>query len=262
MDRFDVIVVGAWIERRRGRRAPDRRPRLPGAAARGRPRFPERRNHSAALHRQRRAQLEDGGDPRIRLGLLQRRPLGNAERPGAAAAARQADGRHIDGQCDDRRPRRAVRLRPLGGDGQCRAGRGRTCCPTSSKSRPTSISATSRSTATAARSSSSAIKPESWAPINRVMYEACVELGIREAPDLNGLDAHAGVVGVDAAQPLQGSRLGTLVTTYAPREAPEPHHPRRRGRDRVHAVGRQGGRRRLRRLPTGTCSDGAMPTRS
>ncbi|MEQ1768830.1 MAG: GMC family oxidoreductase N-terminal domain-containing protein [Devosia sp.] len=55
-------------------------------------------------------------------------------------------------------------------------------------------------------------KPESWAPINRVMYESCVELGIREAPDLNALDAHAGVVGVMPHNRYKEVRLGTLVT--------------------------------------------------
>jgi choline dehydrogenase len=55
-------------------------------------------------------------------------------------------------------------------------------------------------------------RPESWAPVNRVMYEACVELGVREAPDLNGLDAHAGVVGVMPHNRYKEVRLGTLVT--------------------------------------------------
>jgi choline dehydrogenase len=55
-------------------------------------------------------------------------------------------------------------------------------------------------------------RPESWAPINRVMYESCVELGIREAPDLNGLDAHAGVVGAMPHNRFKEVRLGTLVT--------------------------------------------------
>ena len=83
-------------------------------------------------------------------------------------------------------------------------------------------------------------KPESWAPVNRVMYEACVELGMREAPDLNGLDAHAGVVGVDAAQPLQGSAARHARHLH-PRRAPaaQPHDPRqasRRSRDPVRAA--------------------------
>ena len=55
-------------------------------------------------------------------------------------------------------------------------------------------------------------KPESWAPINRVMYESCVELGVREAPDLNALDAHAGVLGVMPHNRYKEVRLGTLVT--------------------------------------------------
>ena len=77
-------------------------------------------------------------------------------------------------------------------------------------------------------------KPESWAPINRVMYESCVELGIREAPDLNALDAHAGVLGVMPHNRYKEVRLGTLVTYIrAARKRPEPHHPRRLGRDRV-----------------------------
>jgi choline dehydrogenase len=28
-------------------------------------------------------------------------------------------------------------------------------------------------------------RPQSWAPVNRAMYDACLELGVREAPDLN-----------------------------------------------------------------------------
>lgn len=55
-------------------------------------------------------------------------------------------------------------------------------------------------------------RPESWAPINRIMYDACVELGVREAPDLNGLDAHAGVVGAMPHNRFKEVRLGTLVT--------------------------------------------------
>jgi len=55
-------------------------------------------------------------------------------------------------------------------------------------------------------------RPESWAPVNRMMYEACVELGAREAPDLNALDAHAGVVGAMPHNRFKEVRLGTLVT--------------------------------------------------
>ena len=55
-------------------------------------------------------------------------------------------------------------------------------------------------------------RPESWAPINRVMYESCVELGVREAPDLNALDAHASVVGAMPHNRYKEVRLGTLVT--------------------------------------------------
>lgn len=55
-------------------------------------------------------------------------------------------------------------------------------------------------------------RPESWAPINRVMYESCVELGVREAPDLNAPDAQAGVVGAMPHNRYKEVRLGTLVT--------------------------------------------------
>ena len=44
------------------------------------------------------------------------------------------------------------------------------------------------------------------------MYDACVELGVREAPDLNALDAHAGVVGPMPHNRYKEVRLGTLVT--------------------------------------------------
>jgi len=55
-------------------------------------------------------------------------------------------------------------------------------------------------------------RPQSWAPVNRIMYEACIELGLREAPDLNALDAHAGVVGAMPHNRFKEVRLGTLVT--------------------------------------------------
>ena len=55
-------------------------------------------------------------------------------------------------------------------------------------------------------------RPESWAPVNRAMYDACLELGVREAPDLNALDAHAGVIGPMPHNRYKEVRLGTLVT--------------------------------------------------
>ncbi|MCB1488956.1 MAG: GMC family oxidoreductase N-terminal domain-containing protein [Bauldia sp.] len=55
-------------------------------------------------------------------------------------------------------------------------------------------------------------KPESWAPINRVLYDACVELGIREAPDLNAAEGQVDVVGVMPHNRYKEVRLGTLVT--------------------------------------------------
>ena len=55
-------------------------------------------------------------------------------------------------------------------------------------------------------------KQSSWAPVNRVMYEACVELGVKEAPDLNAADAQAGVVGPIPHNRYKEVRLGTLVT--------------------------------------------------
>jgi choline dehydrogenase len=55
-------------------------------------------------------------------------------------------------------------------------------------------------------------KPESWAPVNRAMYDACVELGVREAPDLNAPDGQAGVIGPMPHNRYKEVRLGTLVT--------------------------------------------------
>ena len=55
-------------------------------------------------------------------------------------------------------------------------------------------------------------RPESWAPVNRAMYDACVELGVREAPDLNAPDGQAGVVGPMPHNRYKEVRLGTLVT--------------------------------------------------
>jgi choline dehydrogenase len=55
-------------------------------------------------------------------------------------------------------------------------------------------------------------KPASWAPVNRVMYEACLELGVREARDLNAADGQAGVIGPMPHNRYKEVRLGTLVT--------------------------------------------------
>lgn len=55
-------------------------------------------------------------------------------------------------------------------------------------------------------------KPESWAPVNRVFAEGCAVLGIREAKDLNGLDASAGVFGAIPHNRHKEVRQGTLVT--------------------------------------------------
>ena len=55
-------------------------------------------------------------------------------------------------------------------------------------------------------------RPESWAPVNRAMYDACLELGVREAPDLNGENADAGVIGPMPHNRYKEVRLGTLVT--------------------------------------------------
>lgn len=55
-------------------------------------------------------------------------------------------------------------------------------------------------------------RPETWAPVNRAMYEACLELGVREAKDLNAADAQAGVVGAMPHNRYKELRLGTLVT--------------------------------------------------
>src|SRR5271156_2923215 len=55
-------------------------------------------------------------------------------------------------------------------------------------------------------------KPASWAPVNRVMYEACLELGVREARDLNAADGQAGVIGPMPHNRYKEVRMGTLVT--------------------------------------------------
>ena len=65
-------------------------------------------------------------------------------------------------------------------------------------------------------------RPQSWAPVNRAMYDACLELGVREAPDLNALDAHAGVIGPMPHNRYKEVRLGTLVT-YVRAARPRPN---------------------------------------
>jgi choline dehydrogenase len=63
---------------------------------------------------------------------------------------------------------------------------------------------------------------ESWAPVNRAMYDACVELGVREAPDLNAPDGQVGVIGAMPHNRFKEVRLGTLVT-YLRAARPRPN---------------------------------------
>jgi choline dehydrogenase len=65
-------------------------------------------------------------------------------------------------------------------------------------------------------------RPQSWAPVNRTMYDACLELGVREAPDLNALDAQAGVIGPMPHNRYKEVRQGTLVT-YLRAARPRPN---------------------------------------
>jgi len=55
-------------------------------------------------------------------------------------------------------------------------------------------------------------REDSWAPVNRVFAEGCAALGIRHAPDLNGLDAHADVFGPMPHNRFKEVRQGTLPT--------------------------------------------------
>ena len=55
-------------------------------------------------------------------------------------------------------------------------------------------------------------KPSSWAPVNRAMVAACIELGVRESADLNAADGQAGVVGAIPHNRYKEVRLGTLTT--------------------------------------------------
>lgn len=83
-------------------------------------------------------------------------------------------------------------------------------------------------------------KPERWAPVNRAMVEACVELGVREAADLNAPDGQAGVVGAMPHNRYKEVRLGTLVT-YLRAARPRPNLTIRGGCqvDRVLLSGRR-----------------------
>ena len=54
---------------------------------------------------------------------------------------------------------------------------------------------------------------DSWAPVNRAMYDACLELGVREAPRPQcARTRQAGVVGPMPHNRYKEVRLGTLVT--------------------------------------------------
>ena len=71
------------------------------------------------------------------------------------------------------------------------------------------------------RSPSNATAKRSWAPVNRVFAEGCAALGIRHAPDLNGLDADADVFGPMPHNRFKEVRQGTLPT-YCGRRADGP----------------------------------------
>lgn len=55
-------------------------------------------------------------------------------------------------------------------------------------------------------------KPSAWAPVNRVFAEACGELGLPHAPDLNAAGHDAGVFGPLPHNRFKESRQGTLNT--------------------------------------------------
>jgi choline dehydrogenase len=65
-------------------------------------------------------------------------------------------------------------------------------------------------------------KPHTWSPVNRAFYDGCVELGYREAPDLNALDAHENCIGALAHNRYNEVRQGTLVT-YIRAARPRPN---------------------------------------
>jgi len=55
-------------------------------------------------------------------------------------------------------------------------------------------------------------KPHTWAAVNKAFFEGCLHLGFREAPDLNALDSHSGVIGPLPHNRFKEVRQGTLVT--------------------------------------------------
>ncbi|MFO1035684.1 MAG: GMC family oxidoreductase N-terminal domain-containing protein [Geminicoccaceae bacterium] len=63
---------------------------------------------------------------------------------------------------------------------------------------------------------------DAWAPVNRTFAEGCTTLGIRHAPDLNALDAHAGIFGPMPHNRWKEIRQGTLVT-YLRTARPRPN---------------------------------------
>ena len=95
------------------------------------------------------------------------------------------------------------------------------------------------------------------------MYEACVELGVREAPDLNAADGQAGVVGAMPHNRYKEVRLGTLVTYLrAARRAAQSDDPRRLPVDRLLLVRRDGDQGVVYLDAARRADTASMPTRS
>ncbi len=102
-------------------------------------------------------------------------------------------------------------------------------------------------------------REESWAPVNRVFAEGCAALGIRHAPDLNGLEAHADAFGAMPHNRFKEVRLGTLVTFL--RAARARSNLTIRGNALVDRVQIEGGRATgvVWRDATGTAHKAAAP---
>ena len=195
MDHYDVIVVGAGSERRRRCGASVRKCCAKSLAARGRSGLSSRGDDTSAVHVQRRAPLArrrgipefdwdftntDGAGTLGGRGLRvpRGRLVGGTSMINATIAARGAPFDFDRWAAKGNKGWAWADLLPLfiaiendvnfGGD------------PIHGREGP---------------NRHPALPAGEWAPVNRAMYDACLELGVREAPDLNALDAHAGVVG-------------------------------------------------------------------
>ena len=202
------------------------------------------------------------GIPEFDWELDQYRRRRHPRRTQHLAAARAPRRRHLDDQRHDRRPRRAVRFRPLGGDGQSGLGLGGPPAAVHRDRERPRLRRSSRSTAATGRSSSGAIAATAGRRSTAPCTTPASSSASAKRPTSTRADGQAGVVGPMPHNRYKEVRLGTLVTYLRAARPRRNLTIRAECHGRPRAPRRQPGRRRRLRRRVRAAAGRRSPIRS